>query len=263
MKSISKSSQYLSDALYGSINAIIILPVTISFTAIIFTDQIFYDSIPLLIKLVLFSSVIHQIMFSTFSSLPFSVGQVQDAGLIFLSSMAASIVNIEKNKDQIEKIVPTTLVVLSLATFLLGNVLVIAGRYKFARILQYLPMPVIGGYLAFIGFFCGRAGISMMSGISLNSYSDWIQLTNWNSLMLISPGLCLGILMFILCNYYRNPLTLPIFMIVSLSTFYLILVLFNISLETARQHGWIMELSAEGNSTISRLLFCCICLLFV
>ena len=41
-----------------------------------------------LVRLVLFSSAVHQTMFSRCSSLPFAIGQVQDAGLIFLSKMA-------------------------------------------------------------------------------------------------------------------------------------------------------------------------------
>jgi hypothetical protein len=28
-------------------------------------------------------------------------------------------------------------------------------------------MPVIGGYLAFIGFFCGQAGLAMMAGVQV------------------------------------------------------------------------------------------------
>lgn len=85
-------SSSATDGLYGAINAIIILPVTISFTAIIFRERIFEDYVPIFVKLVLFSSVIHQIIFSLLSSLPFAVGQVQDAGLIFLSAMASSVV---------------------------------------------------------------------------------------------------------------------------------------------------------------------------
>ena len=44
-----------------------------------------------LVKLVLFSSLVHQAAFSAQSSLPFAIGQVQDAGLIFLSKIAGEI----------------------------------------------------------------------------------------------------------------------------------------------------------------------------
>jgi sulfate permease, SulP family len=138
----SNKNSLIVDSLFGVINAIIILPVTISFTSIIFREPIFLEYLPILIKLVLFSSIIHQLIFSAISSLPFrslgshvysstpsglimfcccrSVGQVQDAGLIFLSAMASSIVKYEAKKGQSDHAIPTTLVALSLATLFLG-----------------------------------------------------------------------------------------------------------------------------------------------
>lgn len=50
------------------------------------------------------------------------------------------------------------LVTLSLSTCLLGVALVGIGRLRLASLVQYLPMPVVGGYLAYIGFFCGQVG---------------------------------------------------------------------------------------------------------
>lgn len=52
-----------------------------------------------------------------------SVGQVQDAGLIFLSAMASFIAQYEREKGRSGFIIPTTLVALSLATSLVGIVI--------------------------------------------------------------------------------------------------------------------------------------------
>lgn len=40
----------------------------------------------------------------------------------------------------------------------------LAGYLKLAALVQYLPLPVVGGYLAFIGLYCLEAGLSLMSG---------------------------------------------------------------------------------------------------
>lgn len=82
---------YIS-VLYGLINATIVLPVLMSFGAIIYRDPAFAPYMNLLVKLTVASGIIHQLCFSTLSSLPFAVGQVQDAGLIFLSGMATQTV---------------------------------------------------------------------------------------------------------------------------------------------------------------------------
>ena len=49
--------------------------------------------------------------------------------------------------------------------------MIVVGKLKIANLIQYLPMPVIGGYLAFIGFFCGQAGLSLMANVD-----DWLPL---------------------------------------------------------------------------------------
>ena len=154
----------LLDGLYGCINGVVIIPISISFTSIIFRDQAFHHILPVLTKLVLFSSVVHQLSFLTLSSLPFAIGQVQDAGLIFLSAMNGAITLSLSLADQKNSIIPTCLFTLSISTFLLGLSLVTLGKFKLAQLVQYIPMPVLGGYLAYIGFFCFEASLSMMAG---------------------------------------------------------------------------------------------------
>jgi SulP family sulfate permease len=140
------------DALYGLINAILVIPVNISFASIIFRDPFFQPYLPSLVNLVLFSSAVHQVVFSLRSTLPFAIGQVQDAGLIFLAAIVGSIsITLQSEGYADEKILSTCLVALSVSTGLLGVALIVLGRFRLASAVQYLPMPVVGGYLAFIG----------------------------------------------------------------------------------------------------------------
>jgi hypothetical protein len=84
--------------IYGLINTIMCIPCLYGYASVIFNNEAFQPHISSLSKLVLFSSIVHQICFTIFSSLPFSIGQVQDAGLIFLSHMANIIANSIKEK---------------------------------------------------------------------------------------------------------------------------------------------------------------------
>ena len=115
-----------------------------------------------LAKLVCLSSAIHQINFMLSSQMPFAIGQVQDAGLIFLSRMATSIAvaihaqemspaELEDPSLRSRRVASTAVVLLGISTATLGLVLVGVGRARLAKFVSYLPMPVIGGYLAFIG----------------------------------------------------------------------------------------------------------------
>ena len=78
-------------ALQGVIQAILLVPVTLSFSAIIFKHPCYAPYLPALSRLVLASSLVHQACFALWSGLPFAVGQVQDAGLIFLSAIASQV----------------------------------------------------------------------------------------------------------------------------------------------------------------------------
>jgi hypothetical protein len=135
--------------LYGIINATIVIPVILSFATIIYRDPIFAPYLHSLIQLTLFSSIIHQLVFSACSTLPFAIGQVQDAGLIFLSNMATTIVQFysaldddENNVDPDRRrmgLLATTTFALSLATALLGLSLMTIGHFRLAQYVQLLP----------------------------------------------------------------------------------------------------------------------------
>lgn len=82
---------------------------------------------------------------------------MQDAGLIFLSHIASSIaVRMQAQGCSPLVVTVTALVVINLFTAMLGVALMGLGRAKMARLVSYLPMPVIGGQIVFIAAFCFR-----------------------------------------------------------------------------------------------------------
>jgi hydrogenase maturation factor len=103
----------------------------------IFAHPNYRSSMSDLTKLVVFSSAIHQTVFSTISTLWFSIGQVQDAGLIFLSQMAS---HIAQETESLEEALSTAVVLLGLATALLGAVVVLVGKFKVS------PACVVSGF---------------------------------------------------------------------------------------------------------------------
>lgn len=63
--------------IYTAINTIMCVPCLYGYSSVIFNNDVFQPHMDALSKLVLFSSIIHQICFTLFSSLPFAIGQVQ------------------------------------------------------------------------------------------------------------------------------------------------------------------------------------------
>ena len=205
--------------LYALVNASIVLPVLMSFGAIIYRDDFFRPHISVLMKLTVVSGAVHQLTFSSMSSLPFAVGQVQDAGLIFLSAMAGDIVRRLKEEDgdgdgegyDDDEILATVTVGLSLCTALLGVALVAVGRLGLASYCQLLPTSVVGGYLAYIGFFCGQAGMSLMGQVDVTSVAEWGRFADGGgrAAALIVPGLAGGAGIYWSCRRFRHMAVLP------------------------------------------------------
>ncbi|OWY98630.1 Sulfate Permease, partial [Phytophthora megakarya] len=217
-----------------------------SYAVIIFSDPAFKPFVPALSKLVVF----HQIMFTLMSSMPFAIDQVQDAGLIFHSAMATSIcVTLNDNNSAVspEANITTTIVTIDIATASLGVYPVIMGRFKMAALVSYLPIPVIGGYLAFIGVFClyhGPRGQRLL----VNDQHDR-ECPQYSAVYARIPGrrdTPAGL------KKLQEPLALSTAIMAMPLFFFLRLTLGSISLDEARQDGWADPV--EKTASISELL---------
>ncbi|TDH66117.1 uncharacterized protein CCR75_001393 [Bremia lactucae] len=231
--------------LYGVLNTVILVPLMISFAQIIFRDPEFQPYMNDLVKLVLVSAAVHQLCFTCVSSLPFAMGQVQDAGLIFLSAMCSSIIKslhtTRGDAFSMDEVLATTLFTMAISTAGLGAALIITGKLRLASFVQYLPMPVVGGYLAFIGFYALEAGLSMMTTESIKEPKDWIKLTEPTALILAVPGVVAGSAIFYINGRYNHMAVLPCCLLAMLMTFYGLLLVTGMSLEDARAAGWVAE----------------------
>jgi len=233
--------------MYGLINSTIVLPVLMSFASIIYREQEFAPYMPVLIKLTTISGVVHQVCFSTFSSLPFAVGQVQDAGLIFLSSMATYIVHYCQDRGLDDEVMlATTTVCLSLSTAFLGLGLLLIGQCGLAQYVQMLPTSVVGGYLAYIGWFCGMAGVGLMAGQSSVSFR---QITDDGTWSFVLPGILGGILIYGTVRWLRHMAVLPTCILALLVLFYLVVWWTGSSIEKVTEQGWIRAMDEQPHWT--------------
>ena len=233
-----EETSVLTSFIYGMINATIVLPVLMSFSSIIYRDQAFLPYSNVLVKLTLASGIVHQLCFSTFSSLPFAVGQVQDAGLIFLSSMASNIVKYCRDRKlDDEAILATSTVGLSLCTGLLGVALVGIGKLRLAQYVQLLPTSVVGGYLAYIGWFCGLSGVGLMANDPEVTFSLFIE-----KFFFVLPGLLGGLGIYVSASYLKHMAVLPCCILALLLIFYVLLWTTDTSVAEATENGWIRKM---------------------
>ncbi|KAG1689057.1 hypothetical protein DVH05_002825 [Phytophthora capsici] len=228
--------------LAGIVVAIVLCPVMTGFATMIFSHPEFSSSLPMLTKLVFASSMVHQIVITSLSPLPFAIGQVQDTGMIFLASMASSIVTELGPSVPLEERIATVLVHLSISTMFVGVGLILTGKARLASLVQYLPTPVIGGYLAYVGFFMVKGGVSLTTGVSLASVQGWAELVkSSHTLMLLAPGLIGGILLAALTSRFRHFAVFPTCILVLPASFFLVVWISGYSLDDARAAGFLED----------------------
>ena len=224
---------------FGIINTLVGLPALVAFASIVFQANTYQPYVSKMAKFFFFSSAIHQLSFSVLSSLPFAVGQVQDVGLIFLSAMATSIATLcQEQGAGAEVALGTTLVTFVIATFTTGLCTVLVGRFKLARYVQYVPLPVVGGYLGYVGYFCLAGGMGLAAGVEINTLFSWSRLFD---LLLLPKVLALALStlsMILVMDHFTHPAALPLLLCFIPLLFHLLLWTSGTSLAQAQASGW-------------------------
>jgi SulP family sulfate permease len=255
-KKISDRSNFVYYFVYALLNTTMSVPSLYGYASVIFNHEVFQPHIATLSKLVIWSSAVHQLCFVVFSSLSFAKAEVQDAGLLFLSIMTNYIADtILADGGNMEEILSTSIVTLATATASLGLVLMFLGKFNCANAVSYLPLPVVGGYLAFIGYFCVVAGVGLCISKSMiggNFLTDLQLLADKQSFVLALPGLLAGLLMMIVARLSRNDAVLPLTMFLIPTSFYVFLYLVGMTLDDARKGKWIGKV--QESASVSSLI---------
>lgn len=100
-------------------------------------------------------------------------------------------------------------------------------------------MPVVGGYLAFIGYFCLQAGVALCISRPMTSILDWKYLLEADMAILAIPGLLAGLLLTLISRKATSDAALPAAMAGIPIMFYIIIYATGLGLEGAREGGWV------------------------
>jgi len=209
--------------IYGVVNWIVCVPSLVSYAHIVFPQAVFRPYLPMVVKVYFLSSAVMQVVMTLLSDVEFSIGQIQDVGLIFLAGMVRNLVSWGKEAGLTpEELITTSIWQSAISTCFVGISLIVIGKMKLIQYVawmvvgpffppirletkpsdygmnssislslglplhplpfsslhqvQMLPLPVVGGYLGYIGYFCLAAGLGIGSGREVNDPSTLLQL---------------------------------------------------------------------------------------
>lgn len=244
-----RRGRHLQAVLFGITSWVCCIPTQLAYGNITYSDSAFQNSsfLPFALKLVFASATVTELVFVLRSRMKFAVGQVQDAGLIFLSQMASSLAERIDGPDVhgngvSETAMATVLAALCISTLLTGIFLIALGRFKLATLTNYIPLPVISGNLAFIGAFCFASAIKLMSGgVDLLSLSFPTDKDITHVLALVLPGVIFSVVMIAAQRVSDNFAVLPLLILSIPVLFYGCLWLFGFTRTDAIAFGYLDE----------------------
>ncbi|KAG2448594.1 hypothetical protein HYH02_006485 [Chlamydomonas schloesseri] len=225
---------------FGVINAVVSMPTLIAYAAIVFKAPAYAPYLDSLVRFFFFSSALHQLVFVALSSLPFAIGQVQDVGLIFLSAMATDIALQVTGPDSGRVALGSALCTMTLSTFIVGLLTVLVAKLKLADMVSYVPLPVVGGYLGFVGYFCIAGGTALAAGVQVDTLESWVHLLALDPLIKLLPAAATIAVLMLCVEHVSHPLALPALLTAIPLAFHGVLWAVGWDLARAQEAGWVM-----------------------
>ena len=165
------------------------------------------------------------------------VGGLQATAVALLSVVAAT-TGVRARGGPIEgflAVVAATVVV----TILCGVVFLVLGRSRRGDVLRYIPLPVVGGFIAGIGWVLLQGGIHVAISEPL-FYTDLEELFEDRALRMWLPAVGFGVVLLLVVRLVRRPLVIPVTIALGLAGFALAALATGASIDDIRGGGWLL-----------------------
>ena len=226
----------------GFILGLLLIILEISFAAMIFSGEISH----LAVKgagLTLAGAFIACLITALSSSFKSAINLPQDAPSAIFSGSAAFIAASMGIAN--DALFVTLAAALMLTALLTAVFLFVIARFSLVHFFRYIPYPVIGGFLAGTGWILTSGSVEVMLGSSL-TIAGIAEMFSFDSLSLWLPGTALAIIIFTVLRKRSHFLILPAALLLSFFLFHTVLYLNGISLEQARDSGYLFDTLAAG-----------------
>ncbi len=222
----------------GIVVAIYEVIAAVSMAALIFSGDL-ADSVAGGIGLGLFSGAVTGAAVALLSSLPGTVGGVQDAPAAIMAFIAGAIAASMPPGASADEKFMTVVAAMAITTLITGASLLAIGHFRLGNLVRFLPYPVIGGFLAGTGWLLFSGALGMTSGLSL-TLSNLPELFESDVLLTWLPGLLWAVLAFLAMRRFEHPLLLPGLIAAGILLFYGVAWLGNATIAQLGEQGLLL-----------------------
>lgn len=233
-----QSEQLLPSFTAGTVTGIIGVIRAISYAALIFAGPL-SAHLGLGIGMAIFSTAVIAIVAALTSSFGGTIATPLAAPTAVLAVMAAELAAALPASTPPMDVFLTVLTAIAIGSLFTGSLLLFLGKCRLGSVLQVVPYPVVGGFMAGTGWLLVRGAIQVatdsdLTWQTLNFVFQMSVLWHW------LPGLGLGILLYLVTRRYKHYLVMPGMLLGSAVIFYLVLWCLNFPVEAARSQGWLL-----------------------
>ena len=217
----------------------------ISYAALIFSGSL-SPHLDIGIGLAVFSTAVISIVVALTSSLPGMIATPLAAPTAVLAILAANLATSLAPTATSEEIVLTVVTAIALGSIATGAVLFLLGQFKLGSAIQFVPYPVVGGFMAGTGLLLVRGSFHVMTGEELR-LDNLAALFAPEQFGLWFVGLLVAVALLLATKRWQHFSVMPISLMVAIALFYAGLLATDTTPSTARADGWLLDLATNGD----------------
>jgi len=171
--------------------------------------------------LTLLAAAIMNLVVAFGSSLPGVVANPQDGPAAILAVSAAAMAGSLPAGSTAQEVLATVLVTIALMSLVAGVFFLLLGWFRQGGLVRYVPYPVVGGFLAGIGWLLVQGSLGVMAGAPL-TLANLPALFQPHLLVRWLPGLAFALVALLALRRWSHFLILPALVLGAVALFYLV-----------------------------------------
>ena len=228
----------------GFVVGLLIIVVELSLATLVFSGPL-APFAPSAAGLTLFGGFAMCLVVALGSSFPAPVCLPEDAPAAILAVVASGIATALAQEADPRAAFVTVGAAIALSTLGTGLLFFVLGRFRLGNLMRYMPYPVVGGFLAGVGWLLVQGSFAIMTGVPLG-FASLQTLLGLDKALRWGPGVAMALVLLLAMRRWKHAGILPGTLGLALGSFALYLVATGQSLADADRAGLLLGGMPKG-----------------
>jgi SulP family sulfate permease len=242
----------LSQVAAGVVGGLLTVVICSSCAALIFTGAL-SAHVSVGIGMALLCSCVCGFTSAMASSYPGTISNVQTEPAALMAVMVPTVVAALPSDAPPDLVLGTVVAAIVCSTLLTGVFLFALGSLRLGALARFIPYPVIGGFMAGIGWLLVTGSIALMTDIPAG-LSQVAQLLRPDMCARWGSGLLLAVAILVARRRTDHALVMPAILAISTLCFYVVLLATDTSIAEATAQGWLLGTASGGHFGLTTAL---------